>query len=198
VHRQRDREMVFHLQDIRQGLLTPAASALFASRCSNPLLCDIGVEPTVLQTHNKQVDLINSNKLAELAGDLKQFRAEDHAHDPLLLSDAPMEETVYLKLHAQVVCVWNHGTLVNGSRGVVVNFDAQSGAPVVHFVGEAHARIVPPVTWTSPTEQRTTGTATRRQVPLRLAWALTIHRSQGMVRGQPGRPLKLLSSACSS
>lgn len=189
MHRQRDEVFVRALQAMRMGLLTPDAQALFASRCSGPLQTPHGIEPTVLGTHLAAVDRVNTRKLDELPTASCAFAAVDSG-DSFNLNDSPFPSTVRLKTDAQVVCLWNHENLVNGSRGRVVGFSTV-GLPLVLFMGIATVVEVQRVTWTHPT-----GDTTRNQLPLGLAWALTIHKSQGMVRLPPPRRIVLCRMLC--
>ena len=66
--------------------------------------------------------------------------------------------------------------LVNGSRGVVVGFDSD-GNPKVKFMNN-QCITIRPGKWTSDAENENDG-VTREQIPLRLAYALTIHKAQG-------------------
>jgi hypothetical protein len=88
-------------------------------------------------------------------------------------------ETLVLKREAIVMFTRNDtaGRYVNGTLGVIESFDAESGFPVVRT--RSGARIVAePATW--KIEEAGKERANITQVPLRLAWAMTVHKSQGM------------------
>lgn len=69
--------------------------------------------------------------------------------------------------------------LVNGSRGVITGFSPLDGFPLVKFLhGPPFPVKVAPAAWSSETD-REEDTVTREQIPLRLAYALTIHKAQG-------------------
>lgn len=91
--------------------------------------------------------------------------------------DAPYEAHLELKVGAQVMLVRNVDPdlgLVNGSRGVVLRFSEATGWPIVRFVGGATVEVKPQQ-WESDTDP----SFWREQIPLRLAWASTIHKAQG-------------------
>jgi ATP-dependent DNA helicase PIF1 len=92
--------------------------------------------------------------------------------------DAPYKVELQLKLGAQVMLIYNldqEAGLVNGSRGVVEGFDAETGLPLVLFKGHTKAIPVTVQSW----ESEELDGVKRSQIPLILAYAITIHRSQG-------------------
>lgn len=112
----------------------------------------------------------------------KRLQSDIHYHlhkmQLMVARNPPVEETVELKLHTQVMLRRNldiRGGLVNGSRGVVVGF--RDNWPVVKFLhGATH--VIMPQTWNFPVGDF--GKVTFTQLPLIQAWAMTIHKSQSL------------------
>jgi ATP-dependent exoDNAse (exonuclease V) alpha subunit len=146
----------------------------------------LGLQPgqdviaTKLYSHNVDVDAINAGQLKQLPGTKHSYtmqfggqksRAEQFAKALL----AP--EILTLAIDAEVMFVVNDpgSGFYNGSRGVVVDFD--NGYPVVELY-TGRSITVEPHEWKLEEDGKVRATAT--QLPLRLAWAITIHKSQGM------------------
>jgi ATP-dependent DNA helicase PIF1 len=136
---------------------------------------------TQLYAVNRDVDAENSARLKLLPGPCITYTAQDSGVNaafkkPEAWTNAPTK--LELKQGAQVVLLKNldvPGGLVNGSRGLVVGF---ANGPVVRFVCGKTVTLKRE-TWTKKDDQDR-DVATRKQFPLALAWALTIHKSQGM------------------
>lgn len=133
------------------------------------------------------VDIINQRQLDKLEGESMYYRAVDsHPHlAGLLDSNCASSRELLLKVGAQVILNKNVDVskgLVNGARGVVLGFvprqsgDPTSLFPLVKFVSGLKL-IVTHEKWTIRSGNQL---VTRRQLPLSLAWALSIHKSQGM------------------
>ena len=148
---------------------------------------DIGETFTRLYTHNMDVDNINYQHLNEIKGDGHQFVAVTGGNDKLietLKSSVRAPEELTLKLHAKVMFVKNNFDMgyINGSMGEVIGFEEDGNIggmlPKVKLT-DGTVLVVEPETWSVDNEAGKT-IASLEQVPLRLAWAITIHKSQGM------------------
>jgi ATP-dependent DNA helicase PIF1 len=137
---------------------------------------------TRLFTHNAAVDEINQQQLAKLGGEMHSFSMVAKGPEPFvqaLKRGCLSPETLALKKGATVMFTKNDqaGRYVNGTLGVVEGFDPDDGHPVV--VTRGGKRIVAePATWKIDEGGRERASIT--QIPLRLAWAMTVHKSQGM------------------
>lgn len=135
-----------------------------------------GVVPTRLFSRCSAVEARNIAELHKLPGADRIFKMQKWGGAGKYCATSPAEDTLKLRVGAQVMCVANlrELDLVNGSRGVVTGFDEQKGYPIVQFVSGMPKRIEP-YTW-----QGKRGQLSVTQIPLRLAYALTIHKAQGM------------------
>ena len=140
------------------------------------------VEPTKLYTHNIDVDSVNDTQLKALAGSARRFtmvgRGQKAVQQTLTrscLSPGVLE----LKEDAMVMCTKNNFELgyVNGTLGRVRYFDPDDGYPVIETATKESIKIQP-ATWSVAEDKKVLGEI--EQIPLRLAWAITIHKSQGM------------------
>ncbi len=135
-----------------------------------------------LFSHNLDVDRVNDVTLAKLPGETKTFVMS--AHGPKALVESLKKgclspEQLKLKVGATVMFTKNNpsGDYVNGTLGVVEYFTDPGGLPVVVTRGGKHVEAQP-VGWTVEDNGRVL--ASVEQLPLRLAWAITVHKSQGM------------------
>ncbi|XP_060762504.1 ATP-dependent DNA helicase PIF1 [Neoarius graeffei] len=182
VRRQTDRTFISLLQAIRLGRVTEEVTAQLLKSAMNPIERD-GIVATRLCTHKDDVELTNENKLKQLPGPLHVFEAVDS--DPMLVktidAQSPVGHMLQLKVGAQVMLTKNLDVqrgLVNGARGVVVDFlPGNQGLPRVRFLCGA-VEVMKRERWTF----KAVGGVylSRQQLPLKLAWAISIHKSQGM------------------
>ncbi|GAM19367.1 hypothetical protein SAMD00019534_025420 [Acytostelium subglobosum LB1] len=182
VYRQKDDKFVKVLNELRFGVISDVGLTTLNQCVSNNLDATDGIIPTVLYPHRAKCDAENERKLQALAGEAMVFEAEDEGPDPYrdMLKNMQAQSTVTLKIGAQVILLKNldfEEELVNGSRGVVVAWAAEDSMPIVKFSTGTLRKIVKEV-WNI--EQGNVKVASRTQVPLALAWALSIHKSQGM------------------
>ena len=179
VHRQHEAEFRYMLNAVRHGMVTKEiADRLNATGARTPPSSDI----ITLATTNATVNRINSSELAKLPGKAKTARAE--VSGDFGGRAFPADEELELKIGAQVMFLRNDADQrwVNGSVGIVTKI-AQT--VFVEVDGEEHE--VQPSTWEkfkynySPLtkELKKDIVAEFTQFPLRLAWGVTIHKSQG-------------------
>lgn len=179
VHRQKDPEFINILNSIRIGLVTPEISEKLLAT-SRQHIEENGILATQLCSHTNQADSINKNKLESLETQTKTFEAidSDSYLTTTLDSQLPVPYKLILKVGAQVMLLKNlnlSNGLVNGARGVVVKYD--EGLPVVKFKNKVEY-MVKPEKWSIKTPAG--AILTRKQIPLKLAWAFSIHKSQGL------------------
>jgi ATP-dependent DNA helicase PIF1 len=140
------------------------------------------IEPTRLYTHNTDVDAVNAQKLAELKGAAKTYTM--HARGNKIMHESLMRNclspaVLSLKEDAMVMCTKNNfeAGYVNGTLARVVGFDSYEGNPIIETADKRRITIEP-VSWELAEEGKVL--ASIEQLPLRLAWAITVHKSQGM------------------
>lgn len=155
------------------------------------------IEPTLLFSHRKSVESTNNKRLKELPGDIVEFRTETWFS--LLSSQKRISEKqetwlydlarkycnapdiLELKIGAQVLLTKNldfDNGLVNGSRGVVTDFLQENKEEFVEVsFANGAIRKIARYTWDIRVDDNTT--IHRKQFPLVLAYATTIHRAQG-------------------
>lgn len=181
VFRQKDARFSAALNSIRRAEITDDVRALLSTRYRVPDP-NPEIKPVIMFTHNAEVDRENDMHLEKVAGELKTFTARDTGEEsPLktLQKNCLAPATLKLKVGAQVMLLWNIEPmrgLANGSLGVVESF-AEDGAPVVKFAN-GEVEHIEKEEWTIKDGQSVL--ACRKQYPLRLAWCITVHKSQGM------------------
>ncbi|MFZ2544639.1 MAG: PIF1 family DEAD/DEAH box helicase [Candidatus Saccharimonadales bacterium] len=139
-------------------------------------------ELTELHTTNVDVDRINQKKLDELAGD--EYTYSNSTTGPAnyvetLQRSVLAPASLLLKEGALVMAIKNAADrkYVNGSLGTVVDFDVMTNYPIVKFRNGKTITMIPD-TWELRDGDKKRASIT--QIPLRLAWAITVHKSQGM------------------
>jgi ATP-dependent DNA helicase PIF1 len=180
-HRQVNDPLVDVLNEIRSG--TAGESTKIPLRTRYKKEPQGPTKATKLYSRNMNVDTINERELENIQGKEKIFTMEAEGISALVAGmkkSCLAPEQLKLKIGAEVMFVKNDilGRYVNGTRSVVIGFDRGSnGWPIVKTYDNEIITVTPDE-WKS--EENGIVHATIRQVPLRLAWAITIHKSQGM------------------
>lgn len=135
-----------------------------------------------LFSHNADVDRVNNEVLAKLPGEPHIFTSVSQGPEPLVAAlkrGCLSPEKLHLKVGAAVMFTKNSpkGKFVNGTLGTVEMFGEYNGHPVIKT--RSGRRIeVEPMEWAMEENGKIRARIT--QFPLRLAWAITVHKSQGM------------------
>jgi len=180
-HRQTDQSFLKVLNEIRKNRLSDEGMKHLLSRqIKNRKDEKTLIEPTLLHTHNIDVDTINQRELEKLHGQQREYEMESKGRQPLvdlLKKSCLAPATLKLKVGAKVMFVKNNFEegYVNGTLGKIVGFD-QDG-PIVQTVRGKNIHVKS-ANWMIEEEGKPK--ATIGQYPLRLAWAITVHKSQGM------------------
>jgi ATP-dependent DNA helicase PIF1 len=193
IFRQTDHTYTTILNQIRVGKLYKSSLDILAPHIGKVL--PENFVPTILLPRRREAEMVNATELAKLTGEERRYKMSNAemvvAETPGSITPVQREmETAYLtnsimadkeiclKKGAQVMCIINLDMespepIVNGSQGIVVDF--VGGLPLVQFNNGAR-RTVGVHVWMSETYS----TIGVKQLPLIYAWAITIHKAQGV------------------
>ncbi|MFA6514848.1 MAG: AAA family ATPase [Candidatus Paceibacterota bacterium] len=179
-HRQDDNDLTEILNTIRTNSIEEKHFELLRSRVGAKL--KDGVKATKLYTHNINVDDINNIELSLINEDERVCQMTTQGPEMLvdiLKKSCLAHEKLKLKIGAEVMCIKNNFEegYVNGSRGKVIGFIKENGNPIVELYNGKKIDLKPEI-WAIEEDGKIK--ASLSQIPLRLAWAITIHKSQGM------------------
>ena len=188
IYRQEDEQFIHLLNEVRQGQLSEQSMRLLRSRYLPDFDPPDDEGYILLTTHNYKADRLNRKKLNALPGEPYVYLAEIKGNFPE--NAYPAKEELILKKGAQVMFLKNDRSglrrYFNGKIGVVTDLDEDS--VWVKPAGEENIIRLEPETWENIRYKldKSTGEILENkqgsfhQIPLRLAWAITIHKSQGL------------------
>lgn len=161
------------LREVRQGRCSPGAAQWVLQFLTRALPDQSNA--VHLYFSNLVVNCHNACSLASLQGQTERFYAQDTGNVSGLKCPAP--ETAVFKPGAPVICLYNiSDKLHNGTRGVFVKKINENNAMVQIGGGQF---LVPRVAWVNVDSQGN-AVGSRFQIPLKLHWASTVHKAQGL------------------
>ena len=168
--RQDDDKLINILDDIRSGEMSEESYTYLQDRHQKEL--KINFRPTKLYTHNADVDRINQEELEQIDSEEKVFiyssRGTKKNIEKIFKSSLILEEVV-LKKEAVVLFIKNNfeAGYINGTTGIIVDFDKDNGLPVVEIFSGRKIKVSPE-DWSLENESGNI-VASVSQIPLRLA-----------------------------
>jgi ATP-dependent DNA helicase PIF1 len=177
-HRQVGGGLLDMLEAMRCGEVNEMHESMLGERLGKKPSEDVAI--TRLYAHNVDVETINQKHLAVLNSETKLYTMQTKgaaAKVEQLVKNVLAPEELELKIGAEIMFVANNfaAGFVNGSRGRVVDF--VDSLPLVELTNGRSLKVEYH-SWSLVEDGRTRAEVT--QLPLRLAWAITIHKSQGM------------------
>ncbi|MBI5449277.1 AAA family ATPase [Candidatus Gottesmanbacteria bacterium] len=178
-HRHTDSRLVSVLNDIRGNRVSDETIRHLESRRSGS---DADTDDlTKLYTHNVDVSAINERRLQRLPGETLRYTMRQSGNKKIaatLIKNCLAPEVLCLKIGAIVMFVKNNFDqgYVNGTLGEVIDFN-EDNFPIVQ-TRSGRQIVAAPLSWIIEEQDKTKAEIV--QIPLRLAWAITVHKSQGM------------------
>ncbi len=178
-HRQEDEAFLSFLSAVREGSVGESHKVLLRTRYAKTPRGNV----TQLYSHNADVNAINDAELAKLPDETKTFEMESRGPEKIVASlkrGCLSPEQLRLKIGARVMFTKNDVTthrFVNGTLGSIKGFSTESGDPIVQ-TNSGRQIVAEQLEWSVQDGGRVI--ARIIQIPLRLAWAITVHKSQGM------------------
>jgi len=179
-HRQEDKKFFALLNALRGRQNLADVKKSLSARLNKEVKSKI--KPTKLYTHNFDVDSYNDLELGRLRGESKFYEMRYQGLPNLvdkLKGGCLAPEVLELKIGAVVMFVKNNFKefYVNGTLGKVIGFDEDSGFPLVETI---KGDVIEAKRESWAVDDSSGVLASISQIPLRLAWAITIHKSQGL------------------
>lgn len=181
IYRQVDQKFIQLLEHVKVGNVTDEDVEIINQTSTNDMYSS-EIKPTRLYATNASVDKINMDELRKLGGETYTSSSIDNIPKKArnFKPKFQYDERLMLKVGAQVMLLKNidvENGLVNGSRGVVVELPHMFDSEISIKFMDGNVVKIPKVTITVEDADGTQ--YSREQYPLKLAWATTIHKSQG-------------------
>ena len=188
IFRQTNGDFIRVLNEVRNNCLSESGLKLLQSRYNPSFVPPSDDTYITLTTHNYKADQINAEEIAKIKGKIYTFDAEIRGEYPE--KSYPTEKTLELKIGAKVMFLKNDTEtprrFFNGKIGVVESIDENSIS--IKCPGDFETIELAKAVWenirytTNPTTKQIEEDELGKfiQYPLRLAWAITIHKSQGL------------------
>ena len=193
VYRQTNLEFLSILNEVRNNALTPQSFAVLNGRVRSEGMKELRSEvgAITLSTHNSKVDAINQREMDALKG--REYTYKATITDTFPESMYPIDEQLVLKVGARVMFIKNDSSTdklyYNGKLGVVTSLSKQA----IHVLCDDGTEVnVHNEVWENIRYNADSGSdqvqteiiGTFTHYPLRLAWAITIHKAQGLTFDQ--------------
>lgn len=190
VYRQSDFAFLEILNSIRNGTITEKAIQILNSRVKADFVPSKDEFYVYLTTTNKMAEQINNERLSKIKG--KEFIYYGYVDGQFSDSDLPTSEKLLLKINSQVMLLNNDslGRWINGDIGKIIDIESRKTEPDIIFIELINGGIVEitPFKWemyefyfdSKKKKILTEVVGQFTQYPIKLAWAITIHKSQGL------------------